>query len=209
MQQVWFPGDHCDVGGGHLQTGLSDGAFAVDDRPGENVHRSELPRGDARAGPPQPRRRAAQLLHRRLSAPRPDAPGGPADRQAALARPRCPGRPGWNLGRPIPSVRGVPVMGSVAGWMQERFRQISGNEAAAFFGAPRVHEAPWMALIGVAAATDVDDNGAQQPYQPFVIGQACQQQVPRPGYFYAFANDAWSFYDNNRGSVTLTVTRLD
>ncbi|MGH3602252.1 MAG: DUF2235 domain-containing protein, partial [Pseudonocardiaceae bacterium] len=27
MRQVWFPGDHCDVGGGHLQTGLSDGAL--------------------------------------------------------------------------------------------------------------------------------------------------------------------------------------
>jgi hypothetical protein len=25
----------------------------------------------------------------------------------------------------------------------------------------------------------------------------------------SFANDAWSFYDNNRGSVTLTITRLD
>ncbi len=27
MKQMWFPGDHCDVGGGHLQTGLSDGAL--------------------------------------------------------------------------------------------------------------------------------------------------------------------------------------
>lgn len=27
MRQVWFPGDHCDVGGGHLQTGLSDAAL--------------------------------------------------------------------------------------------------------------------------------------------------------------------------------------
>lgn len=27
VQQVWFPGDHCDVGGGHLQTGLSDAAL--------------------------------------------------------------------------------------------------------------------------------------------------------------------------------------
>jgi len=30
----------------------------------------------------------------------------------------------------------------------------------------------------------------------------------RPGYLYAFANDAWD-YDNDRGSVQLTVTRLD
>lgn len=26
-RQVWFPGDHCDVGGGHDRTGLSDGAL--------------------------------------------------------------------------------------------------------------------------------------------------------------------------------------
>jgi uncharacterized protein (DUF2235 family) len=27
LQQVWFPGSHMDVGGGHLETGLSDGAL--------------------------------------------------------------------------------------------------------------------------------------------------------------------------------------
>ena len=27
-EQLWFPGDHCDVGGGHDRTGLSDGALA-------------------------------------------------------------------------------------------------------------------------------------------------------------------------------------
>lgn len=47
-----------------------------------------------------------------------------------------------------------------------------------------------MALIGVIAATEVDDDGAQQPYQPFMIGQAFEQWVQRPGYFYAYANDA-------------------
>lgn len=26
-------------------------------------------------------------------------------------------------------------------------------------------------------------------------------------YFYAYANDAWNFYENNRGSVRLTVSR--
>ena len=61
----------------------------------------------------------------------------------------------------------------------------------------------------MVAARDVDDNGAQRPYQPFIIGEQCQQPVSQPGgYLYAFANDAWSFYDNNRGSVTLFITRL-
>jgi hypothetical protein len=32
--------------------------------------------------------------------------------------------------------------------------------------------------------------------------------VTKSGYLYAFANDAWGFYGNNRGSVQLTVTRM-
>lgn len=82
------------------------------------------------------------------------------------------------------------LAGSFSGWLQERFRQLSGNQAATFFGAPRATGAPWVALIGVIAATEVDDDGAQQPYQPFMIGQAFEQWVQRPGYFYAYANDA-------------------
>jgi hypothetical protein len=30
----------------------------------------------------------------------------------------------------------------------------------------------------------------------------------RDGYLYAYANDVWSFYFNNHGSVSLTITRL-
>ncbi|MGH3548240.1 MAG: DUF2235 domain-containing protein [Pseudonocardiaceae bacterium] len=273
MQQVWFPGDHCDVGGGHLQTGLSDGALRwmidraractglnfregmleqVHPDPGDVLHNSctgvYLHLGPTpRAVPLIDKQRCADVVHtsvfdRQNNAPitigeyRPsrvlkigesagyvvyagqtwNATGlyldtGRYSFQADgqwLDRGVPVGPGGTRDGRFHPS-EVFQLMGSVAGWMQERFRQASGNEAAAFFGAPRVHEAPWMALIGVVAATDVDDDGAQQLYQPFVIGQACQQQVQRPGYFYAFANDAWSFYDNNRGSVTLTVTRLE
>ena len=31
--------------------------------------------------------------------------------------------------------------------------------------------------------------------------------VAKPGYLYAFANDSWHFYDNNRGSVRMVVER--
>ena len=67
------------------------------------------------------------------------------------------------------------LMGSIAGWGQKRFRQLSGNEAATFFGTPRADAAPWMALIAVVAATELDANGAQKPYRPLVIGQASKQ----------------------------------
>jgi hypothetical protein len=31
--------------------------------------------------------------------------------------------------------------------------------------------------------------------------------VERPGYLWAYANDAWGAYGNNCGQVTLTVSR--
>lgn len=272
LLQVWFAGDHCDVGGGHLQTGLSDAALRwmideatactglsfrpemldqlqpdprdvlhnactgvylhlgptpravplIDDSSAEVVHKSVFDRRDR---PPITigEYRHSSVLKVGESASYDVYAGrtwnttglylekGGYSFQAEgewLDRGVPVGPGGTRDGRFHPS-EVFQLMGSVAGWMQERFRQVSGNEAATFFGAPRVPGAPWMALIGVVAATEVNDDGAQQPYQPFVIGKACEQRVQRPGYFYAFANDAWSFYDNNRGSVTLTVTRLD
>jgi hypothetical protein len=71
-----------------------------------------------------------------------------------------------------------------------------------------------MSLIGVVAAVDFDDLGAQRAYEPIPIGAGARVQVARPGYLYAYAyayayaNDAWAFYDNNKGSVSLTVARL-
>jgi len=61
----------------------------------------------------------------------------------------------------------------------------------------------------VVAATEVNDAGAQPPYQPFVNGKACEPRVQRPGNLYAFANAAWRFSDNTRASVTRTVPPLD
>jgi hypothetical protein len=272
MRQVWFPGDHCDVGGGHLQTGLSDSAlqWMIDEasactdlsfrkdmlkqlqpNPADMLHNSctgvYLHLGPApRAVPLIDEQNRSEVVHssvyvRQAGPPitigqyrtsRVLQPGESANCAVYASRP-------WNAtglylepGRYIFQAegewldRGVPVgpggtwdgrfhpsevfqlAGSFSGWLQERFRQLSGNQAAAFFGAPRATGAPWMALIGVIAATEVDDDGAQQPYQPFIIGPASEQQVQRPGYFYAYANDAWGFYNNNKGSVTLTITRL-
>jgi hypothetical protein len=272
VQQVWFAGDHCDVGGGHLQTGLSDAAlkWMIDEastytglrfrpemldqirpNPGDVLHNSCT--GVYLHLSPAPR--AIPLIDKQCSSKvvhstvfdRQDFPlitvGTYRLGQVLKAgqRESCEVYAGqkWNgtglyleAGQYLFEAqgqwldRGIAVgpdgtrdgkfhpsevfqlMGSLTGWTQERFRDVSGNDAATFFGAARVSSVPWMALIGVVAARDIDDNGAQQPYQPFVIGQKRQQGVPQPGYLYAFANDAWSFYDNNRGSVTLSITRL-
>jgi hypothetical protein len=92
--------------------------------------------------------------------------------------------------------------------LQGAFRNLTDNDAATFFGTPRCTDVPWMMLIGMVAAQELDEFGAQAPYEPLGIGSGGKFTVARPGYLYAFANDAWSFYDNNRGSVELTVSRL-
>jgi hypothetical protein len=43
--------------------------------------------------------------------------------------------------------------------------------------------------------------------QKLIIGAGCEADVDRSGYLWAYANDAWGTYGNNRGSVTLTVGR--
>jgi hypothetical protein len=40
-----------------------------------------------------------------------------------------------------------------------------------------------------------------------VIGAETTAEVHRPGYLYAFPNDAWGFYGNNGGAVHLRITR--
>lgn len=69
-----------------------------------------------------------------------------------------------------------------------------------------------MSLVGVVG----NDNGKKPtnghspvPHQRIAIGKGTNDPVTvtKGGYRYAFANDAWGFYGNNRGSVRLTVTR--
>jgi hypothetical protein len=273
MRQVWFPGNHGDVGGGHPQTGLSDAAllwmieeareFAGlrfradmvrqlrpdptdvlhDDCRGFYQHLAPTPR----AVPLVDEKHSGDVVHKsafvRQSTP-PITVGAyragrllgvgqdvsldvfAAQRWNSVGLYLEPGRyrfraEGEWLDRGQPVGPGgtrdgrfhlsevFQMAGSFVGWWQERYRHVSGDAAADFFGAPRAPGAPWMSLIGVVAGNDVDENGAQQPYRPFLIAEGCTHTTVEPGYLYTFANDAWGFYDNNKGSVTLTVTRLE
>ena len=44
-------------------------------------------------------------------------------------------------------------------------------------------------------------------HETFAIGKAATVTPRASGYLYCFANDTWQTYDNNSGSVRLTVTR--
>jgi hypothetical protein len=109
----------------------------------------------------------------------------------------------------------VHLVGTLFGKLEGVFQKISGNKQADFAMTRRMESLPWFSLVGVIAndGLGADSNpqpdGSASPHQHLPIGAGpCKlEAVRKPGYLYAFANDAWHFYDNNRGSVTLKVKR--
>lgn len=107
------------------------------------------------------------------------------------------------------------VLSSFLGKIEGVFKKITGNEQADFWGTRRVESMPWFSLVGVIAndgqsgdKATVND-GSPTPHETFLIGTGpVRITVQNPGYLYAFTNDAWAFYNNNRGSVTVKVKRL-
>lgn len=97
--------------------------------------------------------------------------------------------------------------------LQVGIRAATRNDQARVFGTRRVctdstgNATPWMCLVGVIADGALDPRTElQQPHTTFKIGDGITDfEVFRPGYLYAFANDAWGFYFNNAGAVELTV----
>lgn len=102
----------------------------------------------------------------------------------------------------------VHIAGTLWGKAETLFRNITHNEQAEFKGTRRYEDYPWFSLIGVVA-----DGGNPQPdgtpteHTSFLIGAGMNKTFKKSGYLYCFANDAWNFYGNNRGSVRLTITR--
>jgi hypothetical protein len=65
-----------------------------------------------------------------------------------------------------------------------------------------------MALIGVVAnGGNPTADGTPAAHESFLIGNGATRRPTQSGYLFCFANDAWNFYQNNRGSVRLAVTR--
>jgi uncharacterized protein (DUF2235 family) len=101
--------------------------------------------------------------------------------------------------------------GELLGDAQQQLRHIPGHQRADLPLAKRVDEqdAHWMELILVVANGGIDFEGRPKQHQILVAGAGPRELVATgDGYLYAFANDAWGLYDNNRGSITLTVTRI-
>ena len=114
------------------------------------------------------------------------------------------GATGWRRFRPVEAGR---LVGTLIGQGEKLFRWASGNQVANFLFTRREEDLPWMSLVGVVANEIKVIEYAPNAHERIAIGARVDHRVRREGYFYAFANDAWGFYSNNRGSVHLTVTR--
>lgn len=104
----------------------------------------------------------------------------------------------------------VQMASSFLGKFETAYRKITGNSRVDFWYTKREEELDWFALVGVIANGELrstTDKAGSKSHQTFLIGAHCSVVPTKSGYLYAFANDAWQAYANNRGSVTLSVSR--
>jgi Uncharacterized alpha/beta hydrolase domain (DUF2235) len=277
VRQVWFPGVHCDVGGGYAECGLSDAAlrWMIDEvqsfsekagakvlfregalaqiRPDAHGVRHDSLEGAFALLPVRPRAMPdvlsqPEMFHavvheRRANPPLTDAPYFPTLELAVgeqrevevFARQRWnrsgiylkaggvysfEARGTWLDGGTVTGPDGLSWkdedfghhVGDWIGTIESAFRSMVGNSKAKFKGTRRHPYFPWFALLG-AIANDglleaMEHDGSPGEHQTFLIGHKRELKVTKPGYLYAFGNDAWDFYSNNRGSLVLTVRRI-
>jgi len=106
--------------------------------------------------------------------------------------------------------RVIHASGSTIGIFEKLFKKLSGNNQVDAKLTKRMEEPDWFALIGVIANGGGTDNKNGNPidHQTFTIGEQYTLTPGKSGYLYCFANDAWNFYDNNRGSVALEIKHV-
>ena len=101
------------------------------------------------------------------------------------------------------------LAGSLLGSIEGAWRYLRKKDIADFVGTKRVEDADWFSLVGAIMCHQNPGKDGTPKSPPYIsIGNGCEYEVTRSGYFYAFANDAWGFYDNNRGYVSLTIEQL-
>lgn len=116
------------------------------------------------------------------------------------------GTTGWDRFRPTSLLRHV---GTLIGQGVRLYRSVARQQEATALGGPREVDLPWMYLVGYVANEAEFTPGApgNRGHERIPLGGNATHYVKQPGYFYAYGNDAWGFYGNNRGSIHLTVTR--
>ena len=101
------------------------------------------------------------------------------------------------------------MAGSALGWIESGLKKIGLSEESDIIGSKRVEHADWFALVGaIADGGNPDLDGTHETLTHFEVGDNYSITPEKSGYLYCFANDAWGFYQNNRGFVTLTVRKI-
>jgi hypothetical protein len=108
----------------------------------------------------------------------------------------------------------IRLGGTALGYIENLVKKASKNASTDFWLSKRVEKYRWFTLVG-AIANDSGDNaivpndGSPSPHEYLDLPAHEQEafEVHNPGYLFCFANDVWSLYGNNHGSVRLTVTR--
>ena len=268
VKQTWFPGAHCDVGGGYPQTGLSDGAlkwmideatklglsFNVnkfnqispkyqdvlhDSYKGIYKYLGSKPRSippiddmsvhesakDRHKSPPiteydyKPTHyiRINETNSLSIYAAQEWNDTGIYMKAGEVYQFEAMGE--WIDGsikiRPDGSDDGMFHFGNlvhygldILGKAENFWKHITKNPNANQIFTKREEEYSWFSLIGVIAnGGNLPVSSSPEKHETFLIGNGVTYVVKKSGYFFAFANDAWNYYYNNRGSVSLLITR--
>ena len=98
------------------------------------------------------------------------------------------------------------IAGNLLGEFEAGFKKLTGNNSADFRFTRRHENMPWFSLVGaIANGGGANAKGYVEPHEAFLIGDGCTYTPLKSGYFYAYANDAWNCYGNNRGRVKLRI----
>ncbi|MGF1736826.1 DUF2235 domain-containing protein [Photobacterium satsumensis] len=96
------------------------------------------------------------------------------------------------------------------GFVERLYKKLLDKPDANFVLTKRVEEASYFCLMGaVANGGNPNKDGTHCPLRQFSIGSGATIEVKKSGYLYCFPNDAWGFYGNNRGYVTLKVEEVN
>ena len=105
--------------------------------------------------------------------------------------------------------------GTAIGQVEKAYKRVTGNQDSDFVYTKRVEDFGWFTLVGAIANDNgdtvvVDNDGSPHPHQYVELHrhQAQPLVLDHGGYLYCFANDVWSLYGNNAGSLWVTVTRV-
>jgi hypothetical protein len=97
------------------------------------------------------------------------------------------------------------IAGDFLGQIETGFQALLGNPNRRLRFTARHKTYPWFSLVGVVANGRGELKGIPEEHEAFLIGPDCTYRPKRSGYFYAYSNDAFNCYANNKGYVTLTV----